>query len=93
MIMKFSILLYSVLSCLHLPTEFIVVHNGIITNYKDIKTFLESKGHVFESDTDTEIIAKLILYLYNTRDNDQMTFRELVENVIQQLVRLLVIKY
>ncbi|XP_072021586.1 glutamine--fructose-6-phosphate aminotransferase [isomerizing] 2-like isoform X1 [Amphiura filiformis] len=65
--------------------QFIVVHNGIITNYKDIKTFLESKGHEFESDTDTEVIAKLILYLYNTRDDAKMSFRELVENVIQQL--------
>ena len=40
--------------------EFIVVHNGIITNYKDIKQFLMTKGYVFESETDTECIAKLI---------------------------------
>ena len=66
--------------------EFIVVHNGIITNYKDIKTFLQSKGHEFESDTDTEVIAKLILYLYDTRDDEKITFRELVENVVMQLV-------
>lgn len=65
--------------------EFIVVHNGIITNYKDIKTFLISKGQKFQSDTDTEVIAVLIKYLYDTRDDDQVTFRELVENVIQQL--------
>jgi len=38
----------------------LVVHNGIITNYKDIKQFLISKGMMFESETDTEIIAKLI---------------------------------
>lgn len=67
-------------------TEFIVVHNGIITNYKGIKTFLISKGKRFESETDTEIIAVLIKYLYDNREDDKVTFRELVENVIQQLV-------
>ncbi|KAJ8022593.1 Glutamine--fructose-6-phosphate aminotransferase [isomerizing] 2 [Holothuria leucospilota] len=65
--------------------EFICVHNGIITNYKDIKTFLMSKGKKFESDTDTEVIAVLIKYLYDNREDDGVTFRELVENVIQQL--------
>lgn len=65
--------------------EFICVHNGIITNYKDIKTFLMSKGKKFESDTDTEVIAVLIKYLYDNREDDAVTFRELVENVIQQL--------
>lgn len=39
---------------------FVVVHNGIITNYKELKTLLETNGHVFESDTDTEVIAKLV---------------------------------
>uniref|UniRef100_A0A0K8TTS9 glutamine--fructose-6-phosphate transaminase (isomerizing) n=1 Tax=Tabanus bromius TaxID=304241 RepID=A0A0K8TTS9_TABBR len=62
---------------------FVVVHNGIITNYKDVKTFLEKRGHVFESDTDTEIIAKLIHHLYN--QHPKYSFRELVEQAIQQL--------
>jgi glucosamine--fructose-6-phosphate aminotransferase (isomerizing) len=39
------------------------VHNGIITNYKDIKQFLVSKGYKFESETDTEVIAKLIKHI------------------------------
>ncbi|EPY74873.1 glucosamine--fructose-6-phosphate aminotransferase [isomerizing] 1 [Camelus ferus] len=43
--------------------EFIVIHNGIITNYKDLKKFLESKGYDFESETDTETIAKLVKYM------------------------------
>lgn len=63
--------------------EFIVVHNGIITNYKDIKKFLENKGHKFESETDTEVIAKLIKHLYC--QHPTYGFRELVEQVIQQL--------
>lgn len=37
-----------------------VVHNGIIENYAEIKRELESLGHVFASDTDTEVIPHLI---------------------------------
>ena len=37
-----------------------VVHNGIIENYPGLKKDLEMKGHVFASDTDTEIIPHMI---------------------------------
>jgi len=63
--------------------EFIVVHNGIITNYKDIKMFLESKGHKFESETDTEIIAKMVKHIRSQNPKD--SFRQLVEKTISQL--------
>lgn len=63
--------------------EFVVVHNGIITNYKDLKKFLEKKGFEFESETDTEVIAKLIKHLHDTLPN--LSFREIVEQAIQQL--------
>ena len=36
-----------------------VVHNGIIENFRDLRAELTEAGHVFESDTDTEIIAAL----------------------------------
>ncbi|KAL1518255.1 hypothetical protein ABEB36_001903 [Hypothenemus hampei] len=62
---------------------FVVVHNGIITNYKEVKYFLQQKGYVFESETDTEIIAKLIFHFFKQHPN--FSFRELVENVVQQL--------
>ncbi|XP_018409923.1 PREDICTED: glutamine--fructose-6-phosphate aminotransferase [isomerizing] 1 isoform X1 [Nanorana parkeri] len=65
--------------------EFIVIHNGIITNYKDLKKFLESKGYEFESETDTETIAKLAKYMYDNRENNEISFATLVERVIQQL--------
>ena len=41
-----------------------VVHNGIIENYRDLKAFLISKGYSFESETDTETVAKLLDYYY-----------------------------
>ena len=37
-----------------------VVHNGIIENYAELKSDLVAKGHVFTSETDTEVIAHLI---------------------------------
>jgi glucosamine--fructose-6-phosphate aminotransferase (isomerizing) len=37
-----------------------VVHNGIIENYADLKRHLQSRGHTFRSDTDTEVIVHLI---------------------------------
>jgi len=63
--------------------KFVVVHNGIITNYKDIKQFLMTKGFVFESETDTECISKLIQHIRS--QNVHYTFRQLVEQTISQL--------
>ncbi|MEK6808624.1 MAG: class II glutamine amidotransferase, partial [Nanoarchaeota archaeon] len=40
--------------------EIIVVHNGIIENYQQIKEMLIKKGHKFTSETDTEVIPHLI---------------------------------
>ncbi len=40
--------------------EITIVHNGIIENYSALKKYLENRGHVFKSDTDTEVIAHLI---------------------------------
>ncbi|MDK2890201.1 MAG: hypothetical protein PWR21_833 [Methanoculleus sp.] len=37
-----------------------VVHNGIIENYSELKRQLEGRGHIFRSETDTEVIAHLI---------------------------------
>ena len=37
-----------------------LVHNGIIENYRTLRTKLEAKGHVFSSETDTEAVARLI---------------------------------
>lgn len=36
------------------------VHNGIIENHKELKSYLQKKGHAFQSETDTEIIPHLI---------------------------------
>lgn len=46
-----------------------------------------SKGYEFESETDTETIPKLVKYMYDNRENDDISFATLVEQVTQQLVR------
>ena len=37
-----------------------LVHNGVVENHKDLRAELESRGHVFASQTDTEVISRLI---------------------------------
>ena len=37
-----------------------IIHNGIIENYASLKTHLQQQGHVFHSDTDTEVFVNLI---------------------------------
>src|SRR4029079_15588482 len=40
--------------------KIVVVHNGIIENYLDLKTELQREGHTFVTETDTEIVAHLV---------------------------------
>src|ERR1039458_6270657 len=40
--------------------DVVVVHNGIVENYLSLKQRLQSEGHVFKTETDTEVIAHLI---------------------------------
>ncbi|VBB32537.1 unnamed protein product [Acanthocheilonema viteae] len=63
--------------------EFLVVHNGIITNYREVKEYLMKKGYEFESETDTEVIVKLIQHITNKCEG--ASFRQLVEATIQHL--------
>ncbi len=47
-----------------------LVHNGIIENYSTLKEYLISKGHVFVSETDTEILVHLIEEIQESRNLD-----------------------
>ncbi len=44
----------------HKASDIVVVHNGIIENYLKLKERLQGSGHLFRSETDTEIIAHLV---------------------------------
>jgi glucosamine--fructose-6-phosphate aminotransferase (isomerizing) len=45
----------------HQVEDIAVVHNGIIENYRELRTKLESEGHRFQSETDTEVVPHLIV--------------------------------
>jgi len=44
--------------------HFVLIHNGIIENYARLKLRLEDRGYTFKSETDTEVLANLIEYIY-----------------------------
>ena len=48
--------------------EFVLVHNGIIENYAEIKSDLLKKGYTFQTATDTEVLVNLIEYFYLNSD-------------------------
>ncbi len=43
---------------------FTIIHNGIIENYSPLKSKLEKRSYTFISETDTEVLANLIEYIY-----------------------------
>ncbi len=59
----------------------VVVHNGIIENYRELKAYLVAKGCDFSSDTDTEVIPHLISR--NLRKG--LSFPEAVKDIIPKL--------
>ncbi|ODQ67178.1 isomerising glucosamine-fructose-6-phosphate aminotransferase [Nadsonia fulvescens var. elongata DSM 6958] len=65
--------------------EFVVVHNGIITNFREIRELLSSKGFQFESDTDTECIAKLAKFIYDNNKEHNLDFSQLAKLVALEL--------
>ncbi|PKM80492.1 MAG: glutamine--fructose-6-phosphate transaminase (isomerizing) [Firmicutes bacterium HGW-Firmicutes-14] len=59
--------------------KFAVVHNGIIENYLELKEWLESEGHEFLSETDTEILPHLVEHFY--RGNLEEAVREVIKKL------------
>ncbi|HAH97528.1 MAG TPA: glutamine--fructose-6-phosphate transaminase (isomerizing) [Firmicutes bacterium] len=45
--------------------QIVAVHNGIIENYLALKEWLQEQGHIFNSETDTEVIPHLIEHFYH----------------------------
>lgn len=51
----------------HATERLAVVHNGIIENFRDLRAELEADGHVFQTETDTEVVAHLVTREMNRR--------------------------
>ncbi len=64
--------------------HFTVIHNGIIENYDTLKKDLSAAGYQFKSDTDTEVLANLIEYIYLEKKgvSVEMAVRKALSNVI-----------
>jgi len=61
---------------------FAVVHNGIIENYNELRSFLTEKGYTFYSQTDTEVIPNLIHYYFtNLKDSTKSNTDKILEAV------------
>lgn len=67
------------------PTnEWVVVHNGVISNYAELRNLLMSEGFKFESDTDTEVFVKLAKMIYDKADEkDKPSMRKVVGTICQ----------
>ena len=65
----------------HTSGNFAVVHNGIIENHEELRKLLKSRGYVFNSQTDTEVIAHLVNWEMRTAS----TLLEAVQKTVKQL--------
>ena len=63
--------------------ELSLIHNGIIENYDSIKKALQEKGHVFKSDTDTEVLVHLI---ENIKNHEQVNLFEAVRIALTEVI-------
>jgi hypothetical protein len=54
---------------------------------KEIKLVLEKRGYTFHTDTDTEAVAVLCKYIYDSQPNKRLNFTDLIKAVIKELVR------
>ena len=60
-----------------------IIHNGIIENYSALKEELKSRGHVFLSDTDTEVLIHLI---ENIKKEANLTLNEAVQLALKEVI-------
>ncbi|RDU59750.1 glutamine--fructose-6-phosphate transaminase (isomerizing) [Helicobacter marmotae] len=76
----------------HIATFSNVVHNGIIENYQEIKQSLEAKGHIFLSQTDTEVIVHLFEEYTKTLPNCLEAFQASIAELKGAFAILLITK-
>lgn len=65
--------------------EFMVVHNGIVTNSAELRLVLQKRGYKFETETDTEAVAILLKYVYDSQPDKRISFTDLIKAVLKEL--------
>ena len=63
----------------HKVGKITIVHNGIVENYDKLRNDLKNKGYEFKSETDTEVVAALIDYVYRAEKDMLKTIRKVKE--------------
>lgn len=66
-------------------SDFLVVHNGIVTNSGELRLVLQKRGYKFETETDTEAVAILTKYIWDTQPDKRITFTDLIKMVLKEL--------
>jgi len=59
--------------------EYVVIHNGIIENYHSLREWLRAEGHIFRSETDTEVLSHLVEQYF--RGDLKEAVRQVMEKV------------
>jgi glucosamine--fructose-6-phosphate aminotransferase (isomerizing) len=63
----------------------VLVHNGIVTNSAALRAVLIKRGYTFQTETDTESVAILTKYVWDSQPDKRITFTELVKTVLKEV--------
>ena len=66
----------------HIHENLAIVHNGIIENFKELKSQLENSGYSFKSDTDTEVLLCLI----HSHQKDSKNLHEALIKALKEVI-------
>ena len=58
--------------------DVLLVHNGIIENYRELRATLQAEGIECVSDTDTEVVAQMIAHLYSRNNDAELAFSQVI---------------
>ncbi|HBD06605.1 MAG TPA: glutamine--fructose-6-phosphate transaminase (isomerizing) [Firmicutes bacterium] len=72
--------------------KFVLVHNGIISNYLEYKYKLIKEGYVFKSDTDSEVIVNYLEYLYSQNSDMDYCLKKLIEDLKGEMALIISMK-
>jgi glucosamine--fructose-6-phosphate aminotransferase (isomerizing) len=68
-------------------SDFCIVHNGIVTNSGELRFVLQKRGYKFETETDTEAVAILTKYIWDSHVEPErsLSFTDLIKAVLKEL--------
>jgi len=72
--------------------KFVLVHNGIISNYIEYKDMLIKHGYKFKSDTDSEVIVNYLEYLYSQNNDIDYCLKKLIEDLKGEMALIISFK-